>query len=123
LPGFRGAHHGGYLEAMDFRFVAGDGFATPGPAVVWGRPKIPLIPDEELSPMCRALLIADSGSGVSATLDPLDFLFINRGQGHGPGRDHPFRRRGPVRHRVADLAGRAALITGILNLNGWGRPH
>ena len=77
LAGFRGAHQAGYLEAMDFRFVAGGGFATPGPSVVWGRPKIPLIPDEELSPMGRALLIADSGSGVSATLDPLDFLFIN----------------------------------------------
>ena len=77
LSGFRGAHVAGYLEAMDFRFVTGGGFSTPGPAVVWGRPKIPLIPDEELSPMCRALLIADSGSGVSATLEPLDFLFIN----------------------------------------------
>ena len=77
LSGFRGAHMAGYLEAMDFRFVAGGGFSTPGPAVVWGRPKIPLVPDEELSPMCRALLIADSGSGVSATLEPVDFLFIN----------------------------------------------
>lgn len=27
--------------------------------------------------MCRALLLADSGSGVSATLDPMRFLFIN----------------------------------------------
>jgi hypothetical protein len=27
--------------------------------------------------MCRALLIADSGSGVSATLDARKFLFIN----------------------------------------------
>ena len=27
--------------------------------------------------MCRALLIADSGSGVSATLDPQRFMFIN----------------------------------------------
>jgi hypothetical protein len=77
LSSFRGAYQAGYLDAIDFRFVAGGGFSTPGPAVVWGRPKIPLIPDEEPSPMCRALLIADSGSGVSATLDPLDFLFIN----------------------------------------------
>lgn len=77
LSSLRGAHTAGYLEAMDFRFVAGDGFRTLGPAVVWGRPQIPLIPDEEPSPMSRALLIADSGSGVSATLDPVDFLFIN----------------------------------------------
>ena len=27
--------------------------------------------------MCRALLVADSGSGVSAVLDPARFLFIN----------------------------------------------
>ena len=27
--------------------------------------------------MCRALLLADSGSGVSAALDPVRFLFIN----------------------------------------------
>jgi hypothetical protein len=77
LPTFRGGHMAGYLEAIDWRYVAGGGFDTPGPAVVWGRPKIPLIPDEELSPMCRALLLADTGSGVSAILDPTDFLFIN----------------------------------------------
>ena len=75
--GFRGAYQAGYLAAIDFRFAPGSGFSTLGPAIVWGRPKIPLIPDEEPSPMCRALLLADSGSGVSATLDPLAFLFIN----------------------------------------------
>jgi len=75
--GFRGAYQDGYLAAIDFRFLDGAGFSRHGPAMVWGRPKIPLIPDEEPSPMCRALLLADSGSGVSATLDPADFLFIN----------------------------------------------
>jgi hypothetical protein len=75
--GFRGGYQAGYLAAIDFRFVQGAGFTRPGPAIVWARPKIPLIPDEEPSPMCRTLLLADSGSGVSATLDPLDFLFIN----------------------------------------------
>ena len=77
VPGFHGGHMVGYLEAIDWRYVAGGGFNMPGPAVVWTRPKIPLIPDEEASPMCRALLVADSGSGVSATLDPMHFLFIN----------------------------------------------
>jgi hypothetical protein len=77
LSSFRGAYQAGYLEAIDFRFVAGSGFSRLGPAVVWARPRIPLIPDEEASPMCRALLLADSGSGVSATLDALSFLFIN----------------------------------------------
>jgi hypothetical protein len=44
---------------------------------VWTRTRIPLIESEEPSPMSRTLLVADSGSGVSAVLDPLDFLFIN----------------------------------------------
>jgi hypothetical protein len=37
----------------------------------------PLLPAEELSPMVRTLLVADSGSGVSAELDPAKFIFIN----------------------------------------------
>jgi Thioesterase-like superfamily len=75
-PVFPGGHTAGYLEAVDWRYVAG-GFDTPGPASVWARPRIPLIPGEEASPMCRALLLADSGSGVSAALNPVQFLFIN----------------------------------------------
>jgi len=77
LPTFPSGHMTGYIEAIDWRYVSGGGFDTPGPARVWARPKIPLIPGEELSPMCRALLIADSGSGVSSALDPSRFLFIN----------------------------------------------
>jgi len=76
-PAFPGAYMTGYLEAIDWRYIAGGGFDIPGPARVWARSKIPLIPGEETSPMCRALLIADSGSGVSAALDPVKFLFIN----------------------------------------------
>ena len=74
---FRGAHTAGYLDAVEWRYVTGQGFESPGPAVVWARPTIPLIPDEDTSPMARTLLIADSGSGVSATLDARRFLFIN----------------------------------------------
>jgi hypothetical protein len=76
-PTFAGANLDGYLTAVDWRWVEGTGFDTPGPAVVWGRPKIPLVAGEETSPMCRALLVADSGSGVSAVLDATKFLFIN----------------------------------------------
>jgi hypothetical protein len=72
-----GARTGGYLEAVEWRYVSGAGFEAPGPTVVWARPAIPLIPDEETPPMGRVLLIADSGSGVSATLDATRFLFIN----------------------------------------------
>jgi len=77
VPHFPGGHVAGYLQAIEWRYVTGAGFETPGPAVVWARPTIPLIPDEQPSPMARALLIADSGSGVSATLDPTRFVFIN----------------------------------------------
>jgi Acyl-CoA thioesterase N-terminal domain/Acyl-CoA thioesterase C-terminal domain len=77
LPAFPGGHMTGYLRNIDWRYIGGGGFDVPGPATVWARPKIPLIPGEEPSPMCRALLLADSGSGVSSTLDPVKFLFIN----------------------------------------------
>jgi hypothetical protein len=77
LPRFAGAHMDGYMEAIDWRYVVGGGFDTPGPASVWARSRIPLVPGEETSPMCRTLLISDSGSGVSSTLDPVRFLFIN----------------------------------------------
>jgi hypothetical protein len=74
---FPGGHMTGYLDAIDWRFLAGGGFDKPKPAKVWTRPRIPLIEGEEPSPMSRALLVADSGSGVSAVLDPVRFLFIN----------------------------------------------
>ena len=43
----------------------------------WTRPRIPLLPGEEPSPMSRALLVADSGSGVGAALPSSAFIFIN----------------------------------------------
>jgi hypothetical protein len=43
----------------------------------WTRPRIPLLPDEEPSAMSRALLVADSGSGVGAALSATEFIFIN----------------------------------------------
>jgi Thioesterase-like superfamily len=43
----------------------------------WTRPRIPVLAGEEPSPMARTLLVADSGSGVSAALPPTEFIFIN----------------------------------------------
>jgi Thioesterase-like superfamily len=77
LPAFFDGRTGGYLSAIDWRFLSGGNFDATERARVWARPRIPLVPGEEPSPMCRALLIADSGSGVSAVLDPARFLFIN----------------------------------------------
>lgn len=71
-----GAHTAGYLAAMEWRFASG-AFTQPGPAQAWVRPRLPLLPDEEISPVSRALLVADSGNGVSGYLDPTTWLFIN----------------------------------------------
>lgn len=66
----------GYLQAMEWRWAAGS-FAEPGPAVVWGRMRYPLVDDEEPSPLQRVLIAADSGNGASSELDPRAWWFIN----------------------------------------------
>jgi hypothetical protein len=68
--------HNGYHTAMEYRFVAGS-FLEPGPATVWMRMRTPLVAGEEPSPLQRVMVAADSGNGVSATLDWSRFLFIN----------------------------------------------
>lgn len=85
----------GYLASIDWRFTpeafadvsvfdeagrgAGRGQAGAAAKVraAWTRPLLPLLPGEEPSPMSRALLVADSGSGVGAALPSSDFIFIN----------------------------------------------
>ena len=66
----------GYHTATEYRFVRGS-FREPGPATVWMRPRVPLVEGEEPTPLQRVLVVADSGNGVSATLDHRRFLFIN----------------------------------------------
>ena len=66
----------GYHTAMEYRFASGD-FAEPGPAIAWMRMRHPLVAGEETTPLQRVLVAADSGNGVSATLDWSRFLFIN----------------------------------------------
>jgi hypothetical protein len=75
-PNFPGGHTDGYLAAIDWRFVSG-GFDQHGPGQAWGRPRIALLAGEEMTPMARTLLLADSGSGVGMTVDPLQFQFLN----------------------------------------------
>jgi hypothetical protein len=66
----------GYLAAMQWRVAAGS-WSEPGPATVWGRMRVPLVPDEEPSGLQRLMTIADSGNGVSNVL-PIDgWFFIN----------------------------------------------
>jgi Thioesterase-like superfamily len=66
----------GYLSAIEWRPVRGH-FAEPGPAIVWGRMRYPLVPGEEPGPLERVLTVADSGSGVSGALDFGHWQFIN----------------------------------------------
>lgn len=66
----------GYHSAMEYRFVRG-GFTELGPATVWMRMGVPLLPGEAPSPLQRVLAAADSGNGVSVTLDWSRYLFIN----------------------------------------------
>ena len=76
-PTFPGGHMDGYMSAIEWRFLAGAGFHHLGPGRAWTRAKIPLVAGEETSAMSRALLVADSGNGVSAVLDAAQFLFVN----------------------------------------------
>ena len=51
--------------------------SVPGPARFWMRQRCPLVEGEEPSPLQRTLVIADVGNGISAVLNPLEYLFIN----------------------------------------------
>ena len=75
-PFFDTGHDVGYHTGMDYRFVSG-AFLNPGPATVWMRMRQPLVAGEEPSPLQRVLAAADSGNGISATLDYGRFVFIN----------------------------------------------
>jgi hypothetical protein len=66
----------GYHSAVEYRFIEGS-FVEPGPAIVWMRSRAQVVAGQELSPLARVLVAADSGNGVSATLDWRRFLFIN----------------------------------------------
>jgi Thioesterase-like superfamily len=66
----------GYHTAMDYLFLEG-AFMEQGPARVWMRMRQPLVAGEEPSPLQRVIAAADSGNGVSQTLDFQRFLFIN----------------------------------------------
>ena len=111
--------------------------ASSGPATVWMRMRDPLVAGEEPTPLQRVLVAADSGNGVSATLD-LAALHLHQrrpqrppappaGRRVGlPRRDHAaraerrrarrhgaLRRARPDRPRAADAAGARALTLRI----------
>ncbi len=98
-------HDVGYHTAMEYRFVRGD-FGIPGPALVWMRMRQPLVAGEEPSPLQRVLVAADSGNGVSATLDWGRYLFINVDLTRAPA--SPARRRLGLPRLDHDSRARAA---------------
>ena len=71
-----GFNASGYLSAVEWRAGRGS-LRLPGPADVWARPRVALVAGEEMSPFCRAVVIADSGSGVSSAIDANEWVFIN----------------------------------------------
>lgn len=70
---FRDIPPGGYIGAMQVRFVEG-GWVAPGPAIAWMRMRYPLVEGVAPTPLVRTLVAADSGNGVSARFEG---LFIN----------------------------------------------
>ena len=66
----------GYLDSVQWQWIEG-AVTRPGPAVVWMRPLVRLVPGEEMTPLQRLLTCADSASGASAVLDPADWSFMN----------------------------------------------
>ena len=73
---FPTGHDVGYHTAMEYRFVSGS-FLELGPATTWLRMRVPLIAGEEPTPLQRVLAAADTGNGISSTLDYREFVFIN----------------------------------------------
>lgn len=66
----------GYHTAMEYRFASGS-FVKTGPGITWMRMRGPLVAGEEPTPLQRVLVVADSGNGISSTLDYTRYLFIN----------------------------------------------
>lgn len=74
---FPGAPEIGYHRGMEYRFASGGAFTTPGPATCWMRMRVPLLAGEDPTPLERVMVAADSGNGISATLEISSYVFIN----------------------------------------------
>lgn len=65
-----------YHACLDWRLVSGT-ITEPGPACVWTRMTMPLVPGEDPAPLERLLVMGDAASGVSWELDWSDYSFPN----------------------------------------------
>jgi hypothetical protein len=72
LPGGPGYNDLG----VEIRFLEG-GFQNPGPATAWIRLRIPVVAEEEATPLLRAAAAADLGNGLSSVLPMREWRYIN----------------------------------------------
>jgi hypothetical protein len=72
VQGYTAFHSAG----AELRFVGGE-FGRRGPATVWVRLAVPVVPGEEPSPLERVAAASDFGNGVSSLFDFQNYLFIN----------------------------------------------
>lgn len=72
---FSGVTYFPYGRAMEWRFVRSS-FVEPGPALVWARPRIPLLETEPLNGLDGLLILLDSANGVSAELEVMSHSFV-----------------------------------------------
>jgi hypothetical protein len=76
MPSLREGYRAFHNSGAELLFVGGT-FAGAGPATVWVRLAVPVVPGESPSPAQRAAAAADFGNGVSSVLDFERYLFIN----------------------------------------------
>lgn len=65
----------GYHDLVEVRVAAGRFFG--GPCAIWFRLRHPLVAGEDIDPIARVAVAADSGNGISAILDFNRYLFVN----------------------------------------------
>lgn len=65
-----------YHDTIEWQAIRGS-MRTPGPGLTWARPRRPLVAGEVMSGLQRVVLVGDSASGISATLDWDEWSFVN----------------------------------------------
>ncbi|EOM78384.1 thioesterase family protein [Rhodococcus rhodnii] len=65
----------GYLETLDWRWIAAPG--ADGPGIVWARPTPALVEGETPTALERLFAVADIANGVGSKLDPSEWTFLN----------------------------------------------
>lgn len=66
----------GIASGVELRSAHGSA-VEPGPATYWFRVHKPLVDDEEITPLTRALIAADFGNGIASVVSVDTHVFIN----------------------------------------------